>query len=408
MSEETSMALIVQKFGGSSVADVEKVRRVAGIIADTYKEGNDVIVVLSAQGKTTDGLIAKALEYNPKPSKRELDMLLSTGEQQSVALCAMMLNSMGIPAISLTGWQVEFKTNSNYTNAAIKGVGSERIRKELDARRVVIITGFQGINKYDDITTLGRGGSDTSAVAIAASMHADLCQIYTDVDGVYTADPNKVKGAVKLDEITFDEMLELASMGAKVLHNRSVEMAKRYNVDLEVLSSYERLPGTKVRGAKKLEQAEVSGVAKDTNVARITLVGIKDEPGIAFQIFSILAKDKINVDIILQSLGRDGSQDITFTVARGDAETAKESLQNNAHIIGFSRLDMDVHVAKISIVGAGMLMTSGIAVKMFDALASKKINIKMISTSEIKVSVLVDEDDADKAVQTIHDKFFGD
>ena len=402
------MALIVQKFGGSSVADVEKVRRVAGIISEAYNGGNDVIVVLSAQGKTTDGLIAKALEYNPRPSKREMDMLLSTGEQQSVALCAMMLNAMGIPAVSLTGWQVDFKTTTNYSNAAIKSVGSERIRKELDARRVVLVTGFQGINKYDDITTLGRGGSDTSAVAIAAAMHADLCQIYTDVDGVYTADPNRVRGAKKLDEITFDEMLELASMGAKVLHNRSVEMAKRYNVDLEVLSSYERKPGTKVREVKKLEQVEVSGVAKDVNVARFTLVSIKDEPGIAFKIFRVLANEKINVDIIIQSLGRDGNQDVTFTVTRADAEAAKEALEANAGILGYKALDLDTHVAKISIVGAGMLMTSGVAVKMFDALSKKKINIKMISTSEIKVSVLVDEDDADKAVQAVHDKFFGD
>lgn len=402
------MALIVQKFGGSSVADVEKVRRVAGIIADAYREGNDVVVVLSAQGKTTDQLIAKALEYNPNPSKREMDMLLSTGEQQSVALCAMMLNSMRIPAVSLTGWQVNFKTNSNYSNAAIKSVGSERIRRELDAHRVVLVTGFQGINKYDDITTLGRGGSDTSAVAIAAAMHADLCQIYTDVDGVYTADPNKVIGAKKLAEITFDEMLELASAGAKVLHNRSVEMAKRYNVNLEVLSSYEKLPGTKVRGAKKMEQAVVSGVTKDVNVARFTLVGVQDEPGIAFKIFRVLAGDKINVDIILQSLGREGTQDVTFTVARADAEQAKMLLENEIDRIGFKRIDMDAHVAKISIVGAGMLMTSGVAVNMFDALASKKINIEMISTSEIKVSVLVDEADADKAVQAIHDKFFGD
>ena len=402
------MALIVQKFGGSSVADVEKVRRVAGIIAEAYNGGNDVIVVLSAQGKTTDGLIAKALEYNPKPSKREMDMLLSTGEQQSVALCAMMLNAMGIPAVSLTGWQVGFKTNTNYSNAAIKSVGSERIRKELDGRRVVLITGFQGINKYDDITTLGRGGSDTSAVAIAAAMHADLCQIYTDVDGVYTADPNKVRGAKKLDEITFDEMLELASMGAKVLHNRSVEMAKRYNVDLEVLSSYERKPGTKVREVKKLEQVEVSGVAKDVNVARFTLVGIQDEPGIAFKIFRILANEKINVDIIIQSLGRENTQDVTFTVTRADADAAREALEKSSDYLGYQKLDVDTHVAKVSIVGAGMLMTSGVAVKMFDALARKKINIKMISTSEIKVSVLVDEEDADKAVQAVHDKFFGD
>lgn len=402
------MALIVQKFGGSSVADPEKVRRVAGIIAESYNAGNDVVVVLSAQGKTTDKLIAMAKEYNPNPSKREMDMLLSTGEQQSVALCAMTLQAMGIPAVSLTGWQVDFKTNSNYSNAAIKSVGQERIRRELDARRVVLVTGFQGVNKYDDITTLGRGGSDTSAVAIAAAMHADLCQIYTDVDGVYTADTNKVKGAKKLDEITFDEMLELASMGAKVLHNRSVEMAKRYNVDLEVLSSYERLPGTKVRGVNKLEQAEVSGVAKDVNVARITLIGMQDIPGMAFRTFRCLAKENINVDIILQSLGRDGIQNITFTVARADADLACDVLEANIDELGFSGLDVDKHVAKVSIVGAGMMLTSGIAAKMFDALASRKINIDMISTSEIKVSVLVNEEDADRAVQAVHDKFFGD
>ncbi|MGX8699386.1 MAG: aspartate kinase, partial [bacterium] len=335
------MSLIVQKFGGSSVADPEKVRRVAGIIADCYAQGNDVVVVLSAQGKTTDRLIATAKEYNPNPSRREMDMLLATGETQSVALCAMMLQSMGIPAISFMGWQVDFKTNSNYSNAAIKSVGQERIRRELDARRVVLVTGFQGVNKYDDITTLGRGGSDTSAVAIAAALHADLCQIYTDVDGVYTADPNKVRGAKKLDEITFDEMLELASMGAKVLHNRSVELAKRYNVNLEVLSSYERKPGTKVRRMNKVEQAEVSGVAKDTNVARITLIEMQDIPGMAFRVFSVLAQEKINVDIILQSLGRHGVQNITFTVARADGERACEILEQHIDDLGFAGLDMD-------------------------------------------------------------------
>ena len=402
------MAFIVQKFGGSSVADPEKVRRIAGIIAETYLAGNDVVVVLSAQGKTTDSLIAKALEYNQNPSKREMDMLLSTGEQQSVALCAMALEAIGLPAVSLTGWQIGMKTNSNYSNAIIKSVGSERIRKELDAHRIVLVCGFQGINKYDDITTLGRGGSDTSAVAIAAALHADLCQIYTDVDGVYTADPNKVQGARKLEEITYDEMLELASMGAKVLHNRSVEMAKRYNVNLEVLSSYERKPGTKVREVKKLEQAQISGIAKDSNIARIALVGIKDEPGIAFKIFSILAQKKINVDIIIQSIGRTGTQDISFTVSRGDADAAVAALEDYQSVIGFSKISTDHKVAKVSVVGSGMLMTSGMAVKMFDALAARKINIQMISTSEIKISVLVSEDDADKAVQAIHDKFFGD
>jgi aspartate kinase len=400
------MAFIVQKFGGSSVADAERIRRVAGIIAETYSDNHDVVVVLSAQGDTTDDLIEKAAEINPHPSKREMDVLLSTGEQISIALMAMELERIGLPVISLTGWQIGMQTNSDYGNARIKKVTAERIRNELDKRRIVIVAGFQGINKFGDITTLGRGGSDTTAVAIAAAMNADLCQIYTDVEGVYTCDPRKVPGAQKLEEITYDEMLELASLGAQVLHNRSVEMAKRYGVKLEVLSSFVRKPGTKVKEVTKVEQAKISGIAKDTNVARIALIGVKDEPGVAFKVFRVLAKEKINVDIILQSIGRADTQDISFTVAKSDMEKAEKTLREHQETIAFKDLSVTSKVAKVSIVGAGMVNSSGVAVQMFEALYDEEININMISTSEIKVSVLVDEADADRAVQAIHAKFF--
>ena len=401
------MGLIVQKFGGSSVANAERIRNVARIITDTYKEGNDVVVVLSAQGDTTDELIEKAAELNPRASKREMDMLLATGEQQSIALCAMTIEGMGFPVISLTGWQVGMKTNSTYGNARIKKVDGERIRSELDKKRIVIVAGFQGLNKFDDITTLGRGGSDTSAVALAASLGADLCQIYTDVDGVYTADPRKVEGARKLEEISFDEMLELATLGSQVLHNRSVEMAKRYDVNLEVISSFSGNPGTKVKEvAKTMENSHVVGVAKDTNIARLALVGLSNRPGTAFRIFSLLAKNKINVDIILQSIGRGDSKDISFTVAKSDLAAAKELLESYRESIGFDSIEVSDQIAKISIVGAGMINNPGVASDMFGALYNADININMISTSEIKVSVLVDLADADRAVQVVHDKFF--
>ncbi|MCF2595628.1 aspartate kinase [Pseudoflavonifractor phocaeensis] len=403
------MSLIVQKFGGTSVADADRLRNVARIITETYKKGNSVVAVLSAQGDTTDDLIEKAKEINPRASKREMDMLLSTGEQISISLCAMCIESMGFQAISLTGWQAGMLTNSSYSSARIKRIRTERIQKELDKNKIVLVAGFQGINKYDDITTLGRGGSDTSAVALAAALHADLCQIYTDVDGVYTADPRYVKGARKLEEITFDEMLELASLGAQVLHNRSVEMAKRYNVNMEVLSSFSGNPGTKVKEVvKTMEKTHVSGVAKDKNVARLALVGLADQPGIAFKIFSLLAKYNINVDIILQSIGRDESKDISFTVARGDAEEAKRIMEENKEAIGFQRVELNDRIAKISIVGAGMANNAGVACKMFEALFSAGININMISTSEIKVSVLVDEREAERAVQAVHDRFFSE
>lgn len=401
--------LIVQKFGGSSVADAAKIERVAGIIADTYNQGNEVVVVLSAQGDTTDDLIEKAKEINPTPSKRELDVLLSVGEQISVSLMAMQFEKMRIPAVSLTGWQIGMQTDSTYGAAKIKTVSTERIRRELDKNRIVIVAGFQGINKYDDITTLGRGGSDTTAVAIAAMLRADKCQIYTDVEGVFTADPRKVPNAKKLDAITYDEMLELASLGSQVLHNRSVEMAKRYNVDLEVLSSYVRKPGTKVKEVvKPVEKMKISGIAKDTNTARIAVVGLPDEPGVAFRIFRVMSKAKINVDIILQSIGKGGTNDISFTVATDDAEAAKEALEEYKDSIGFDHIAINRRVAKVSIVGAGMMGSVGIAAMMFEALYQSRINIQMISTSDIKISILIDEEEADKAVSAIHDKFFGE
>ena len=400
--------LIVQKFGGSSVANAERVRHVAGIIADTYAEGHDVVVVLSAQGDTTDELIEKAKEINPKPSKREMDVLLSTGEQQSVALMSMALEAIGLPVVSLTGWQIGMETNATYGAARIIRVSTERLRRELDKRRIVIVAGFQGVDRNEDITTLGRGGSDTTAVAIAAVLHADKCQIYTDVEGVYTADPRKVPNARKLDEITYDEMLELASLGAQVLMNRSVELAKRYGVVIEVLSSYVRKSGTKVKEvAKKMEEMKISGIAKDNDVARLVVVGVPDEPGMAFRVFNAMARAKINVDIILQSYGKAGTNDISFTVPITDAEAAASALNDIQEAIGFDHVNVDTNVCKVSIVGAGMMSASGIAALMFEALYDAKINIQMISTSEIKVSVLIDKAYADQAVQAIHNRFFG-
>jgi aspartate kinase len=400
--------LIVQKFGGSSVKDAESVMRVARRVVDTYREGNDVVVVVSAQGDTTDDLIEKAKEINPKGSKREMDMLMSAGEQISIALLAMAIESLGCPAISLLGWQAGFHTSSVYSAARIRHVDTERIRNCLDQKKIVVVAGFQGINKYDDVTTLGRGGSDTSAVAIAASMKADLCQIYTDVEGVFTADPRKVEGAFKLDEITYDEMLELASLGAQVLNNRSVEMAKKYNVALEVRSSITNAPGTVVKEAVKMEKMLIKGVAKDADVASVMIVGLPDEPGIAFKVFSLVANAHINVDIILQSVGRGGTKDITFTVPGDKGQAAVDALQEYCDRVGVKSLSYDETFAKVSIVGAGMETHEGVAAQMFEALADKKINISMISTSEIKVSALIPKEDADRAVTAIHNRFFGE
>lgn len=399
------MSLIVQKFGGSSVANAERILNVAGIITETYTAKHDVIVVVSAQGDTTDDLIAKANEINPDASKREMDMLLSSGEQISISLLAMAIEKMGFPVVSLLGWQAGFKTDSNYGNARIKGIDTDRIHREIDKRNIIIVAGFQGVNRYDDVTTFGRGGSDTSAVAIAAAMNADICQIYTDVDGVYTADPRKVKNAKKIDEITYDEMLELATLGAQVLHNRSVEMAKKYNVDLEVRSSLHRVDGTKVKEVIKMEKTLIKGVARDNEVARISIIGVKDQPGIAFKVFSKLAGKKVNVDIILQSVGRDGTKDIAFTVPQSQGKQAMEVLNNELDLLGANTIKYDEDVAKVSIVGAGMETHPGVAAKMFEALYDNGINIQMISTSEIKISVLIDRAEADKAVSAIHEAF---
>ena len=386
------MGLIVQKFGGSSVANAERVMNVASIVTDTYAKGNDVVVVVSAQGDTTDDLIEKANEINPKAAKREMDQLLTAGEQISISLLAMAIEKLGFPVISLLGWQAGFNTNSIYTSARIKNIKPNRLQAEIAKRNIVVVAGFQGINRYDDLTTLGRGGSDTSAVAIAAALKADKCQIFTDVEGVYTADPRKVENAKKLKEITYDEMLELATLGAQVLNNRSVEMAKKYGVELEVLSSLNPIPGTIVKEVTKMEKMLIRGVTKDKDVALVSILGLQDTPGIAFKIFSKLSAKEINVDIILQSFGRDGTKDIVFTVS-------KESFLDNCKIV------CNTEVAKVSIVGAGMETHPGTASKMFEALYESNINIQMISTSEIKISVIIDAENADRAVSAVHKAF---
>jgi aspartate kinase len=397
------MGLIVQKFGGSSVRDRDRIFNVARIVADTHRAGNDVVVVVSAQGDTTDDLIAKAAEITHDPSAREMDMLLATGEQISISLLAMALNTLGCSAISLTGWQAGFCTDRAYTKARINRLDTERIESELERNRVVVVAGFQGINKLDDITTLGRGGSDTSAVAIAAALHADRCQIFTDVEGVYTADPRKVPSARKLSEITFDEMLELASLGAQVLNNRSVELAKKYNVPLEVLSSLNPIPGTIVKEATDVEGMLIKGVAKDADISVISILNVPDVPGMSFKVFGLLAQKNINVDVILQSTGRNGNKDVSFTVSSGDEATAVRILRENQARFGGDEITSDDSCAKVSIVGAGMQSHCGVAAGMFEALSNNDINIKMISTSEIKVSVIIDKKDADRAVSAIHD-----
>ena len=397
--------LIVKKFGGTSVADKERIYNVARRCIEDYKAGHDVVVVLSAMGKTTDDLIERARSINPRAKQREMDMLLTTGEQVSVSLMAMALHAMDVPAVSLNAFQVRMHSTSRYGNARFKRVDTERIQHELDSRKIVIVTGFQGVNKYDDITTLGRGGSDTTAVALAAVLHADKCEIYTDVDGIYTADPRIVKNARKLDAISYDEMLELASLGAKVLHNRSVEMAKKYNVELVVRSSLNETEGTVVKEVASVEKLLVTGVAADANTARISVIGVEDRPGVAFRIFDVLAKKGINVDIILQSVGRDGTKDISFTVASSDMEAAIAILEENKERLTIKDIVWDEHVAKLSVVGAGMMSNPGVAAKMFESLYNSRININMIATSEIRITVLVDEKDIDKAMNAVHDGF---
>ena len=399
------MGLIVQKFGGTSVKDRNRIFNVARIVANTRNQGNDVVVVVSAQGDTTDDLIAKAAEITGDPSHREMDMLLATGEQISIALLAMALQEIGVPSISLTGWQAGFSTDRAYTKARIKRLNTERVESELARNRVVVVAGFQGLNRSEDITTLGRGGSDTSAVALAAALHADRCQIFTDVEGVFTADPRKIPKATKLKEITFDEMLELASLGAQVLNNRSVELAKKYGVELEVLSSINPVPGTVVKEETQVEGMLIKGVAKDEDVAVISILEVPDVPGMSFKVFSLLAQKNINVDIILQSSGRDNCKDVIFTCPKGEAETAMSVLGANKSRFGGGEITINRDVAKVSVVGAGMQSHPGTASTMFEALYSQNINIHMISTSEIKISVIIDEADADKAVAAIHDAF---
>ncbi len=397
--------LIVKKFGGSSVADAERINNVAERCIEDYSKGNQVVVVLSAMGKTTDALINRAQTINPNPPRRELDMLLATGEQTSVALMAMAFASKGVPAVSLNAWQVAMHTTSNYGNARFKRIDTERILNELDSGRIVIVTGFQGINRRDDLTTLGRGGSDTTAVALAAALRADTCEIYTDVEGIYTADPRIVPHAKKMKEITYDEMLELATLGAKVLHNRSVELAKKYGVTLVVRSSLNRREGTIVKEETEVESMLVSGVAVDKNAARIAVLGVKNEPGIAFRIFDLLAKKNINVDVILQSIGRNDTKDISFTVDKSQAKEAVDSLRQNQKRLTISEVKEEENIAKLSVVGAGMQTHAGVAAKMFEALYDVGVNIRMIATSEIRITVLIGLEDVDKAMRAVHDKF---
>ncbi len=397
--------LIVKKFGGTSVANKERIYNVARRCIEDYKKGHSVVVVLSAMGDTTDDLLALANDINPNANKRELDMLLTTGEQVSVSLMAMAMHAMDVPAVSLNAFQVGMNCTSRYGNARFKRIDTDRINHELDSRKIVIVTGFQGITKYDDYATLGRGGSDTTAVALAAVLHADLCEIYTDVDGVYTADPRIVPNARKLPEITYDEMLELATAGAKVLHNRSVEMAKKYSVPMVVRSSLNESEGTIVKEVVKMEKMLITGVAADKNTARISVIGVEDRPGIAFKIFNKLAKNNINVDIILQSVGRDGTKDISFTVSQDDLKDALTILEGNKEPLTIKNITHNEGVAKVSIVGAGMMTNPGVASKLFEALFNYGININMISTSEIRITVLVEESEIDKAVRAIHEKF---
>lgn len=398
--------LTVMKFGGSSVADLEHIRNVANRCIAKQREGSQVVVVLSAMGKTTDNLIATAKQITEQPSRRELDMLLTTGEQVSVSLMAMTLISMGVSAVSLNAWQVPMHTTSNYQNARFKRIDSERIRKELDANKIVIVTGFQGINKYEDITTLGRGGSDTTAVALAAELHADVCEIYTDVDGVYTADPRVVPNAHKMTEITYDEMLEMASLGAKVLHSRCVEIAKKYGVELLVCSSLNHNSGTIVREKTKMEKMLISGVAADKNVAKIRVAGLGNEPNSTFRLLNLLDKNKLNIDVMIQSLGKDGTKSVSFTVTKSDMLRALDLLNENKDYLGIKKLDSDENVAKVSVIGAGIRSHSGVAAKMIGALASIDVNTEMVTTSEIRITALIDEAYADLAVRKLHETFF--
>lgn len=405
VASTTDSDIVVMKFGGSSVADNNKLKNVASRVIDHYDAGKKVVVVVSAQGDTTDDLLEKAAQVNPNPSKREMDVLLSTGEQISMSLLAMTLENMGKNAVSITGWQAGIKTEDKYSNARIISIDVSRIMQELNNNKIVIVAGFQGINSIGDITTLGRGGSDTTAVALACELKAEFCEIYTDVDGVYTTDPRIVPNAKKLTDISYDEMLELASLGANVLHNRSVELAMKYNLPIKVLSSFERISGTIVKEMNQVEKLVVRGVARDNNTSRISVIGVPDEPGEAFQIFDTLAKANINVDLIIQSVGQNHSKNVSFTVAKSDRAEAIKLLEPMVEKLGALKVNYNDDVSKVSIVGAGMVANCGVAAAAFKALSDASINIKMIATSEIKISVLVDEKDGEGAVKALHNAF---
>jgi len=400
------LAIIVQKFGGSSVADPERIRHVAEIVIREKLAGNQVVVVVSAMGKTTDKLLQMASELSESPNPREIDMLISTGEQVTIAMLAIAVQAKGYPAISFTGPQVGIVTDNSHRKAKIVRINDEKVRKALDAGNVVIVAGFQGGTVDNEVTTLGRGGSDTTAVALAAVLKAEVCDIYTDVDGVYTSDPRIVKNAKKLKQISYDEMLELASLGAKVLHSRSVEFAKNYDVPVHVRSSFADVPGTMViKEVKEMEDIVVSGVAYNRNEAKISLIGVPDRPGVAAELFGILGSANICVDMIIQNVGESGTNDISFTVSKEDLDDALKTTEGAAKELNAREVRHDRDIAKISVVGVGMKSHAGVAATMFRALAKNKINIDMISTSEIKISCIIREEDVDRAVQAIHEEF---
>ena len=399
------MSIIVQKFGGTSVADAEKILAAARKAIRAQQDGNQVVMVVSAMGKTTDVLVNLAAQINDRPPAREMDMLLSTGEQVSVALMAMAIDSLGHRAVSLTGAQIGVKTDSSHTKARIKSISTERMQRLLDAGNIVIAAGFQGIDEDFDITTLGRGGSDTTAVALAAVLQADACEIYTDVDGVYTTDPRVLPEARRLDRISYDEMLELASLGAGVMHSRSIEFAKKYSVAIHVRSSLSDMPGTIIVDQAESRSRPVSGAALTKNEARVTILEVPDKPGASFEIFSRIADRKITVDMIVQNVGADGKADISFTVPRDELELTLEAVREAAAVVGAGSISHDDDVAKVSVVGLGMAQQTGVADRMFRALAEAGVNIEMITTSEIKISVLVARDQALAALRAVHQAF---
>ena len=400
------MQLIVQKFGGTSVADAARMKMAAKRAVDAHSAGNRVIVVVSARGKMTDELLELAYEINDNPSTRELDSLLSTGEQMSSALMAMAIHSLGSPAVSFVGRQIGITTDSFHTKARIVNMKVDRILEELSKNKIVVVAGYQGVDENDNITTLGRGGSDTSAVALAALLKADICDIYTDVDGIFTADPRIVPKARKLDKISYDELLELASMGAQVIHVRSVELAKKYNVPIRVRSSFNNSIGTLIcKEVMEMEDIVVSGVTVTKNDAKITIIGVSDEPGQAAKIFHELAKENINVDMIIQNISAHGLTDVTFTVQKDDLPLALKTTEKIKKEIQAKEIVANDKIAKLSVVGIGMRTHSGIADKMFKTLSDEKINIQMISTSEIKISCVIEEDQAEKALNSMHDAF---